>query len=326
MRIRTLLLSFALLALCGIPAAALEPDQAPTVAETPTGFFTEVVDVRVIEIEVVVTDRSGVPVGGLGPEAFRLEVDGKPMPIANFYAESGGLPRPSVAPLERRSEPSFTPAEAVETNPARRSYMVIVIDHTRLRANNRERAFDALRQALTRLGDEDLVAVVGVTGSSLVFYSDFLYDRQAIRQILDDASRVAPPSGINAAERRLIFGELARGLSGGYLARISPADEQALQARIQAYAADEYARSLSSLRQIEHVVSTLAGVPGRKTVLYVGEGIPTRPGEGMFVEWRNRFGGGSPTPSSVCVASTSTPTTTAPSAVTISPTRSTRFP
>ena len=277
------------------PPDARPPDQPvpPVTDRAPTGFFTEVVDVRVIEVEVVVTDRSGVPVAGLGPDAFELEVDGKPMPIANFYAEAGGLVRQTVGTVDRRSDPSFTPVEEVEASPARRSYVVILIDHTRLRGNNRKRAFGALREALGRLGGEDLVAVVGVEGS-LVFYSDFLYDRQAIGRILDDASRVAPASGINAAERRRIFGELARGMSGGYLARISPADEQALQSRIQAYAADEYARSLASLRQIEHVVSTLAGVPGRKAVLYVGEGIPTRPGEGLFVEWRNRFGGGSP--------------------------------
>jgi hypothetical protein len=67
-----------------------------------------------------------------------------------------------------------------------------------------------------------------------------------------------------------------------------------LQSRIQAYAAEEYSRSLASLQQIELVISTLAGVPGRKSLLYVGEGIPTRPGEGLFVEWRNRFGEGSP--------------------------------
>ena len=292
MKIRTLFLSCVLFALCAGFGEAQGPDPAPSTAATPTGFFTEVVDVRVIEVEVVVTDRSGVPVAGLGPEAFRLEVDGQPIPIANFYAEAGGLPRPSVATVERRSDPSFTPVEDVETSPARRSYVVILIDHTRLRANNRKRAFEALREALGRLGQEDLVAVVGIQGS-LVFYSDFLYDRQAIGRILDDASRVAPPSGISEAERRRIFGELARGMSGSYLAKISPADEQALQARIHAYAAEQYARSLASLRQIEHVVSTLAGVPGRKAVLYVGEGIPTRPGEGMFVEWRNRFGGGS---------------------------------
>jgi VWFA-related protein len=281
-----------LLALLASFAEAQQPDPAPSAGAEPTGFFTEVVDVRVIEVEVVVTDRSGVPVAGLKPEAFQLQVDGKPTPIANFYAEAGGLPRPTVALLKRRSDPSFTPADAVEANPARRSYVVILIDHTRLGSNNRRRTFDALRKALTRLGEEDLVAVVGVEGS-LVFYSDFLYDRQAIDQILDDASRVAQASGIKAAERRRIFGEIARGMSGGYLAKISPADEQEIQIRIQAYAADEYARSLSSLRQIQHVVSTLAGVPGRKAVLYVGEGIPTRPGEGMYVEWRNRFGGGS---------------------------------
>jgi VWFA-related protein len=95
-------------------------------------------------------------------------------------------------------------------------------------------------------------------------------------------------------ERRQIFGELARGTSGGIQARASLADSLLLQSRIQAYAADEYARSVSSLRQIELVLGTMVGIPGRKSLLYVAEGIPTRPGEGLFIEWRNRFGSGDP--------------------------------
>ena len=64
------------------------------------------------------------------------------------------------APAEPRPDPSFTPLAAVETTPARRSYVVIVIDHTRLRGNNRRRAFEALRQAVSRLGEEDLIRLL----------------------------------------------------------------------------------------------------------------------------------------------------------------------
>ena len=76
------------------------------------------------------------------------------------------------------------------------------------------------------------------------------------------------------------------------MARSADPDSHSLGARIQAYAAQEYARGLQSLGHIERVVATMAGIPGRKAILYVGEGIPTRPGEGLYVEWRNRFGEG----------------------------------
>lgn len=274
------------------PAAA-EPQSPQTPpAEIPT--FADVVAVRVVNVDVFVTNRSGDHVPGLSREDFELLVDGDPMPISNFYHEFRGETREVTAAVERprggddRSD--FTPLEMVQETADRRNHVVILIDHTRLGTANRKRAFKALRQAVAQLNPEDLIAVVGVQ-HSLVFYSDFLYDRQAIGEILDEASRVSMRTNIQEAERRQILGELTRGQSGGILGRTSLADPGQLLTRIQAYAADEYARSLSSFRQIESVLSTVAGVPGRKILLYLGEGIPNHPGEGLYVEWRNRFGG-----------------------------------
>lgn len=259
--------------------------------KTPTGFFTEMMDVRVVNVDVFVNDRSGLPIAGLQKEDFELRVDGEVVPISNFYSATRSLSSPE-RPSERQDDSSFRPLETIPEDTIRRAHVVILVDHTRLRSNNRNRAFAAVREAVTRLGPDDLIAVVGIEGS-LVFYSDFLYDREAVGRILDEVSRVGIPSRINEAERRQIFGELARGMSGGILGRSSLANDQEIQIRIQAYAAEEYARSVSSLRAIEQVLLTLNGVSGRKAVLYVGEGIPNRPGEGMYVEWRNRFGGGS---------------------------------
>ncbi len=263
------------------------PDQGPT------GFFTEVMDVRVVNVEVFVSDRSGVPVTGLGPEDFELWVDGEPVQISNFYAEAGGRARQTVE-IPEATDTTFRTVEEVAAEAPRRSHVVILLDHTRLSANNRKRTLKTLREAVASLGREDLVSVVGVEGS-LVFYSDFLFDRQALDRILDEATRVSVQSDINETERRLIFGELTRGQSGGILARqFTLAESGPILSRIQAYAAQEYSRGSRSLQIIESVVNTLAGVPGRKMLLYVAEGIPTRPGEGLFVEWRNRFGAGSP--------------------------------
>ena len=46
--------------------------------------FGEVIDVRIINLEAVVVDKSGVRVGGLAPEDFSLHVDGKPVSIDYF--------------------------------------------------------------------------------------------------------------------------------------------------------------------------------------------------------------------------------------------------
>lgn len=274
------------------PAAAEPRSPETPPAEVPT--FADVVAVRVVNVDVFVTDRSGDHVPDLRREDFELLVDGDPMPISNFYHEFRGETREVTTAVEQprggddRSD--FTPLETVQETADRRNHVVILIDHTRLGTANRKRAFKALRQAVAQLNPEDLIAVVGVQ-DSLVFYSDFLYDRQTIGKILDETSRVSMRTDIQGAERRQILDELSRGQSGGILARTSLADPGSLLARIRGYAADEYARSLGSFRQIESVLSTLSGVPGRKILLYLGEGIPTNPGEELFVAWRNRFGG-----------------------------------
>ncbi len=273
-----------------VPAEPRSEEAAPP--EAPT--FADVVAVRVVNVDVFVSDRSEEHVPGLTREDFELLVDGNPMPISNFYHEFRGETREITSSVERprsSADPSgFMPLEVAQETADRRSHVVILIDHARLGAANRRRAFKALRQAVTRLNPEDLIAVVGVQ-DSLVFYSDFLYDRQAIGEILDEASRVSMRTNIHETQRRQILDELNRGQSGGVLARMSAADAGGLLSRIQAYAADESARSLSSFRQIESVLSTLSGVRGRKILLYLGEGIPNNPGEELYVAWRNRFRG-----------------------------------
>lgn len=266
------------------------PEMAPQA--TPGQTFGEVLQVRVVNLDVYVTDRRGDPVTGLSKDAFELRVDGEPMEITNFYSEAGGEVRESVRPVTQTSETSFTPIEVAEVDPARRTHVVIFVDHTRLDATSRKRAFAALDEMLNGLSDEDLVSVVGLE-SSLVFYSDFLFDRGAVMEILDEVKNTGKQPDLAAVERRRIYGMLARGQSGGFLARTVDVNSQEMLASIRNYAAEEYERSIGSLREIQRVAGTMAGIPGRKVLLYVGEGIPDRPGEGLYVEWRNRFGGGS---------------------------------
>ncbi len=47
-------------------------------------LFTDVIDVRVVNVEIVVTDKKGNRIQGLAPSDFELLVDGEPTPGATW--------------------------------------------------------------------------------------------------------------------------------------------------------------------------------------------------------------------------------------------------
>ena len=63
-----------------MPARSAQESQEPV--------FGEEIDVRVVNVEAVVTDRDGKRVTGLRPEDFRLRVDGKELPV-EYFSEVG---------------------------------------------------------------------------------------------------------------------------------------------------------------------------------------------------------------------------------------------
>ena len=53
--------------------------------------FHDSVDVHVVEVDVVVTDRKGRPVAGLTREDFELYVDGQPVEISTWTTRTSTL-------------------------------------------------------------------------------------------------------------------------------------------------------------------------------------------------------------------------------------------
>ncbi|HEX6862889.1 MAG TPA: hypothetical protein VF414_08745, partial [Thermoanaerobaculia bacterium] len=78
-------------------AAFLIPLAVP--AQTREETFGESIDVRVVNVEAVVTDRRGNRVTGLTAGDFRLLVDGVEVPVDYFteVAEGVALPAPRSA-------------------------------------------------------------------------------------------------------------------------------------------------------------------------------------------------------------------------------------
>ena len=78
-------------------------------------LFGESIDVRVVNVEAVVTDRDGNRVTGLKPGDFRLRVDGKEVPVEYFSeVHDGQRPRRRPSP-----QPAARPRPAGRAPPCR---------------------------------------------------------------------------------------------------------------------------------------------------------------------------------------------------------------
>ncbi len=163
--------------LAALPAAAQEsplPD-----------LFSDVIDVRVVNVEVVVTDREGNRVRGLQPGDFELRVDRSPVPIDYFTEIDEGR---ALASTDDRigNVPSVTADGPVGT-----SYLVFIDDLFAIK-QRRDRVLNRLEEDLTRLGPADRVAVVAHDGRELTLITDWTGDRADIEAALLEARERKP--------------------------------------------------------------------------------------------------------------------------------------
>ena len=164
--------------LAALPAAAAQESPLPD-------LFSDVIDVRVVNVEVVVTDRSGNRIRGLQPGDFELHVDGEPVPIDYFTEVDEGRA------LEASDEgvgavPALTPDEPVGT-----SYLVFIDDLFAIK-QRRDRVLQRLGEDLARLGPADRVAVVAHDGHELTLLTDWTGDRAGIETALLEARERKP--------------------------------------------------------------------------------------------------------------------------------------
>ena len=143
-------------------------------------LFSDVVDVRVVNVEVVVTDRKRNRIRGLGPDDFQLLVDRKPVPIAYFTEVDEGYARTAggdgVADV-----PSLTHNQPVGTN-----YLIFVDDLSAIR-ERRNRVLSRLDQDLRLLNPADRAAIVAFDGRGVSRLTDWTSSRYQLRTALLEA-------------------------------------------------------------------------------------------------------------------------------------------
>ncbi|MEM6702671.1 MAG: VWA domain-containing protein [Acidobacteriota bacterium] len=142
---------------------------APAVAqEELPSVFTETIDVRVVNIEVVVTDKKGERVTGLAQEDFLLKVDGKEVSLDYFTEVREGTA--AAVGEGGQGAPGTQQGAKVRTN-----YLVFIDDFFSV-ARDRDRVLEALETDLAQLQDGDRIAMVGYDGKQLEMLTSWTND------------------------------------------------------------------------------------------------------------------------------------------------------
>jgi len=232
------------------------------------GPFAEIVDVRVVNIEVVVTDRDGVPVRGLGASDFVLEVDGAEVPIAYFTEVRGGqaLAGPAGGAMDLPAVPALVPGEPVGT-----SYLVFVDDYFTFE-EDRNRVLDGLEADLGLLGANDRMAIVAFDGRQLEMLTSWTRSTPELERALRDA-RQRPTFGLQRlAELRQFERNVDTRPRGGAFGYDLDPETKAFILRL----GDQIDRMLDGAAA---TLRSFGRPPGRKVMLLINGGWPYSPTE-----------------------------------------------
>jgi len=255
------ILRLTLCAAIALPLAAQTKNQEP---ELPR--LVENIDVRVIDVDVIVTDKRGNFVPGLTADDFEIYENNVPKPVSNFYEVANGRPKIVADEVGGRVE-----EEKKATPEDMKRRIIFYIDNLSLSPFNRNRVFQHMKEFCTKVmrpGDEAMVATFN---RSMKVRVPFTRDAKQIDTMLDS---IAGETGMGIANRSE---------SKGVEDRINDASSyQDAVATARSYASSVEHDLRQSVASINALMTTLAGVEGKKILVLTSEGFPMQPGREMF--------------------------------------------
>ena len=267
-----------------VPASAQQAPTAPTPApgggqqkpapEKAFPPFIETVDVSVTSIEVVVTDSKGQRVAGLTPADFEVKQDGIAQKITNFYAVAGGkLLLEDGTTLDLGSK-----AEAAEVPRDVKARYIFYVDNLNIQPMNRNRMFKRLKEFVAQ--------VVGPNAEGMVV----TFDRslKVRRQFTSDVNDLL--GALDQIELESAGGTTAKGEWKDALDKIasSKTSDEAIGA-VRMYAQSVRNDIEFTIDAIKQTLDSMAGLQGRKSLLYMSEGLPASAGYELFNVIREKF-------------------------------------
>lgn len=244
----------------------------------PTPKLEESIEVSIVNVDVMVVDKSGKHVTGLTANDFEIREDGKVQPITNF-AEYAGTSEAIGASIE----PGAEAQQPAPQQQRQKRTIVIFVENSRLVPFNAKKMFDGIRDLLHgSVEPGDQVTVVSFDGYVYV-RQQFTDDLAKLDRTLDELENEAVhgPRDVSAevrasqAESNADFVEnQSAGPGGTQAASPSGSVDTPLQARSVVPPVDQLDAALRQLEQIrnktfalEALMNSISGMEGKKILI-----------------------------------------------------------
>jgi VWFA-related protein len=249
--------------------------------ETPPALFGERVDVEVVNVDVVVTDRGGRRITDLRRDDFELRIDGRPAEIEYFSAARDRAQLLAEAPLS--PEPlaaAELPARAVPAAPL--SQIIVFVDQSALEVKASNRIVEGIREFVLPRLDGSTAVLVATFVDSLRVVAPLTTDRAEVERALVEVGKLRGRGTSVANERNAIEADVRSTMVGAPSSpvRRGPFLQQQrlrLEQDIRSYgerALDRQQRAVAALRTW---VNALASIEGRKSLLLATNGFSGNP-------------------------------------------------
>ena len=249
-----------------------------TSAQAPSQGTTFRADTRLVEVNALVLDKDGRPIEGLTRDDFTVFEDGKPQAIELFAVDGGpAAARSSLAGAALPpSDAGVPPASGEYSNRAvarAGGVTVIVLDRLNTSFEDQKLARDQIIEFLKDIRREDRIALYVLQSGSVEILHDFTRD---------NASLIAALARYQARTSRSKQASDARPID---LAKTGNAAEDAEFERWLGDKAQQVAaffindRVNVTVAAFETIARHLAGVRGRKNLVWVSSAFPIRTDE-----------------------------------------------
>lgn len=226
--------------------------------------LSETYEVRVLEVEAVVLDRSGNPVRGLTRSDFEVKINGAPANVTHFYWVDRG---------EIVDEKVGSEASGMHI-PTR---LVVVLDDLHLRQASRKRALEALKTYVRSSMNSRTTAMIIRWNGTMRTRVESSGDPQAILKAINQIERETSLMPHADSERRRAI----RQIDDVILLPIPFYQDQQASAALRnavLFAEERTKEAQSTFRALEGLITMLSGLDGRKNLLFITEAMAQQPG------------------------------------------------
>ncbi|HEV7922676.1 MAG TPA: VWA domain-containing protein [Thermoanaerobaculia bacterium] len=244
----------------------------------PDPFFSETIEVRIINVDAIVTDGSGKPVRGLTRDDFEVFENGHRQDISNF-AEMAGTSTTVLATAD--AAPRIEAAPSQPQQDVRSRKIVIFLDNASLRIFTRNKVFESMKtfvRQTVRPGDQVMIVA---WNPPLDIGVPFTGDVEALIATIEAMKNERANGNLYLQDRKMA----ERAISDmptdyAMIGQIPPIELAIEQARL--YAAKVMHEQRGKVAAMKSVMSSLRGIEGRKVFVVVTESLSDRAAQPIF--------------------------------------------